>query len=108
MDLFRALSISFFSWFASIICDVTLDRKSSKFAKRCGSSRRSCAHRLRTSAGLMRQNHVLITLLTSVTRTDTPAYKVTQNHTSVAHMRGLADSRDINLPLKISSLQQKL
>lgn len=45
-------------------------------------------------------------MLTSVTMKDTPAYKVTQNHTSVAHMiRGLADSRDVNLPLKISSLQ---
>lgn len=58
--LCRALSISFFSWLASLICDVTLARKSSKLDKRSGSSRLSCAHKLRTSARLRGQNEAAV------------------------------------------------
>lgn len=53
--LWRALSISFFSWWASLIWCVTLARNSSKLDRRCGSSRRSCVQRLRTSPGLERK-----------------------------------------------------
>ncbi|KAG7281904.1 hypothetical protein CRUP_031153 [Coryphaenoides rupestris] len=47
-----ALSISLFSWSASRSRAVTRARNSSKLARRCGSSRLSWAHRLRTSLGL--------------------------------------------------------
>lgn len=52
-DLLIALSISLFSWLASMIWVVTLARKCSKVDRRCGSSRRSWAHRLCTSAALL-------------------------------------------------------
>ena len=51
-DLLMALSISLFSRSASLICAVTRARNSSKLERRCGSSRLSWAHRLRTSLGL--------------------------------------------------------
>lgn len=93
--LWRALSISFFSWWASFIWWVTLARNSSKLDRRCGSSRLSWAQRLRTSPGLRHSSQ-------TVCKT-----KHTHTHTLYGLFSGNTHSSNTLLAPRLSSSIQK-